>query len=165
MKAQNRTIKIVLLALTASLILLTTMLYIPMGIGYYHLGDGFIFAAASLLGPYAGLSAAIGSILADLLSGYAIYAPATAIIKGCMGLVSGLLLRKKRKFITMLLVLLLCEAMMVGGYFIYESFLYGIAGAVPSLIPNALQGLAGIVLGAIMVPLTRKIPLSNKYLK
>lgn len=165
MKAQNRTIKIVLLALTASLILLTTMLYIPMGIGYYHLGDGFIFAAASLLGPYAGLSAAIGSILADLLSGYAIYAPATAIIKGCMGLVSGLLLRKKRKFITILLVLLLCEAMMVGGYFIYESFLYGIAGAVPSLIPNALQGLAGIVLGAIMVPLTRKIPLSNKYLK
>lgn len=165
MKAQNHTIKIVLLALTASLILLTTMLYIPMGIGYYHLGDGFIFAAASLLGPYAGLSAAIGSILADLLSGYAIYAPATAIIKGCMGLVSGLLLRKKRKFITILLVLLLCEAMMVGGYFIYESFLYGIAGAVPSLIPNALQGLAGIVLGAIMVPLTRKIPLSNKYLK
>ncbi len=165
MKVQNRTIKIVLLALTASLILLTTMLYIPMGIGYYHLGDGFIFAAASLLGPYAGLSAAIGSILADLLSGYAIYAPATAIIKGCMGLVSGLLLRKKRKFITILLVLLLCEAMMVGGYFIYESFLYGIAGAVPSLIPNALQGLAGIVLGAIMVPLTRKIPLSNKYLK
>ena len=165
MKAQNRTIKIVLLALTASLILLTTMLYIPMGIGYYHLGDGFIFASAALLGPYAGISAALGSILADLLSGYMIYAPATAVIKGCMGLVSGLFLRKKHKFITMLLVLLLCEAIMVGGYFIYESCLYGIAGADPSLIPNALQGLAGIVLGAIMVPLARKIPLSNKYLK
>ena len=165
MKTQNRTIKIVLLALTASLILLTTLLYIPMGIGYYHLGDGFIFAAAALLGPYAGLSAAVGSILADLLSGYLIYAPATAVIKGCMGFVSGLLLRKNCKFITILLVLLLCEVMMVGGYFIYESFLYSIAGAVPSLIPNALQGLAGIILGAVMVPLTRKIPLSNKYLK
>ncbi len=165
MKIGNRTIKLVLLALTASLILLTTLLYIPMGIGYYHLGDGFIFAAASLLGPYAGLSAAIGSILADLLSGYLIYAPATAIIKGGMGFISGLLLRKNHKFITVLLILLLCEAIMVGGYFIYEAFLYGVAGAVPSLIPNALQGLAGIVLGAIMVPLTRKIPLSNKYLK
>ncbi len=165
MKARNRTIKLVLLALTASLILLTTLLYIPMGVGYYHLGDGFIFAAASLLGPYAGLSAAIGSVLADLLSGYLVYAPATAIIKGCMGFVSGLLLRKNHKVLTTLLVLLLCECMMVGGYFIYESCLYGIAGAVPGLIPNALQGLAGIILGAVMVPLTRKIPLSNRYLK
>ncbi len=165
MKARNRTIKLVLLALTASLILLTTMLYIPMGIGYYHLGDGFIFASASLLGPYAGLSAAIGSILADLLSGYVIYAPATAVIKGCMGFLSGLLLRKNHRIITTFTVLLLCEIIMVGGYFIYESFLYSIASAVPSLIPNALQGLAGIILGSIMVPLTRKIPLSNKYLK
>lgn len=165
MKARNRTIKLVLLALTSSLILLTTMLYIPIGIGYYHLGDGFIFAAASLLGPYAGISAALGSALADLLSGYLLYAPATAVIKGCMGLVSGMMLKKNRKFITVFLVLLLCEGMMTGGYFIYESCLYGIAGAVPSLIPNALQGLAGIVLGSVMVPLTRKIPLSNKYLK
>lgn len=165
MKAGNRTIKLVLLALTASLILLTTLLYIPMGIGYYHLGDGFIFAAAALLGPYAGISAAIGSILADLLSGYMIYAPATAIIKGCMGFVSGLMLKKNHKFITILLVLLLTEAIMVGGYFIYEAYLYGVAGAVPSLIPNTFQGLAGIVLGAIMVPLARKIPLSNRYLK
>ena len=136
-----------------------------MGIGYYHLGDGFIFAAAALLGPYAGISAAIGSILADIFSGYLIYAPATAVIKGCMGFVSGWMLKKNHKLITILLVLLLCEAIMVGGYFIYESCLYGIAGAVPSLIPNALQGLAGIVLGTIMVPLTKKIPLSNKYLK
>lgn len=165
MKAGNRTIRLVLLALTASLILLTTLLYIPMGIGYYHLGDGFIFAAAALLGPYAGISAAIGSILADIFSGYLIYAPATAVIKGCMGFVSGWMLRKNHKFMTIVLVLLLCEAIMVGGYFIYESCLYGIAGAVPSLIPNALQGLAGIVLGAIMVPLTKKIPLGNKYLK
>ncbi|MBR5281114.1 MAG: ECF transporter S component [Clostridia bacterium] len=165
MKAGNRTIRLVLLALTASLILLTTLLYIPMGIGYYHLGDGFIFAAAALLGPYAGISAAIGSILADIFSGYLIYAPATAVIKGCMGFVSGWMLKKNHKFMTIVLVLLLCEAIMVGGYFIYESCLYGIAGAVPSLIPNALQGLAGIVLGAIMVPLTKKIPLGNKYLK
>lgn len=175
MKTQKHTIKIVLLALMASLILLATMIYIPMGFGFYHIGDGFIFAAASLLGPYAAISAIIGSALADLLATYAIYIPATAIIKGLMGLVSGLFIRHMYRHVApktpkvspslllrTVLVLTLCEAIMVGGYLAYETILYGFSGALGSVIPNCLQGLVGIVLGTVMVPLARRIPLSNK---
>lgn len=174
-KAQNYTIRIVLLALMASLILLTTLIYLPMGFGYYHIGDGFIFAAASLLGPYAAVSAAIGSALADLLAGFATYIPATAIIKGLMGLIAGFLIRHMYRHVSpkapkvspalllrTVLVLLLCEAIMVGGYLTYETILYGFSGALGSVIPNCLQGLVGIVLGTVMVPLARRIPLRNK---
>jgi uncharacterized membrane protein len=46
-------------------------------------------AAASILGPFAAISAAIGSALADLIVGYSLYMPATFLIKGLMGLISG----------------------------------------------------------------------------
>ena len=50
--------------------------------GYTHVGDGFLYLAASLLpAPYAAAAGAIGAGLADLLSGYSIWAPGTLIIK------------------------------------------------------------------------------------
>lgn len=54
---------------------------IPGG-GYVHLGDTMIYLAASFLPmPYAMASAGIGGMLADILSGYAVYAPFTAVAK------------------------------------------------------------------------------------
>ena len=50
--------------------------------GYIHLGDTLVYLCGILLGPLTGgISAAIGSTLADLFSGYAVYAPVTFVIK------------------------------------------------------------------------------------
>ena len=70
--------------------------------------------------------AAVGSCLADLLAGYVTYAPITFIIKGIMGLVAGHLLQKKTRSVAYsALLLLLLQAFMVLGYFLFEAILYG----------------------------------------
>ncbi len=90
---QDNTLRrITLAAVIASVVLVATMfLKVPTLTGYVHLGDGVIFAASLALGPtLGGLSAAIGSTLADILSAYAMWAPWTFFIKGGAGVIVGL---------------------------------------------------------------------------
>ena len=69
----------------------------PVGGGYFNLGDCFVITSGVILGPVFGFfAAAIGSMLADILAGYAIYAPATFLIKGLMALVVGLMFAKNK---------------------------------------------------------------------
>ncbi|NLB91052.1 MAG: ECF transporter S component, partial [Clostridiales bacterium] len=58
-------------ALSALVLLFTYIFKIPVPAtgGYVHLGDGIIFLAAALLGPYAAFIGGIGSALADLMGG------------------------------------------------------------------------------------------------
>ena len=87
--------KLTFTGLMAALICVLTMfphIPIPAGSGYIHLGDGMILLAAMVVGPLAIPAAAIGSALADLFSGYALYAPATAVIKGLVALIAWLML-------------------------------------------------------------------------
>ena len=57
--------------------------------GYLNLGDCVVLLSGWLLGPAYGFAAAgIGSALADVFSGYVVYAPATFIIKGIMALIA-----------------------------------------------------------------------------
>ena len=85
---KTRTQKIVVAALLAALVCVATMIVkIPSPRGYINLGDSIVLLAGWMLSPlYGFLAAAIGSALADLLSGYGLYAPATFIIKGIMAL-------------------------------------------------------------------------------
>lgn len=72
----------------AAMVFLTTayILHIPIvGGGYVHLGDTMVYFAAALLPtPYAMAAAAIGGGLADVLTGAAMWAPATVLIKALM---------------------------------------------------------------------------------
>ncbi|BDR67758.1 hypothetical protein K144313037_18010 [Clostridium tetani] len=53
--------------------------------GYIHPGDSMVFLAAIILGKKSGVvAAAFGMALADVFSGYMIWAPFTLIIKGIM---------------------------------------------------------------------------------
>mgnify|MGYP002582896888 CR=1 FL=1 len=68
--------------------LVVAFLQIPFPIGqggYINIGDAFIFLFATLLPfPYGIAAAAVGPALADVASGYAIYAPFTLLIKAAM---------------------------------------------------------------------------------
>ncbi|MGL5348518.1 MAG: TIGR04002 family protein [Peptostreptococcaceae bacterium] len=80
----NRTTYLVTTSLFSALIFLTIayILHIPIGNGYVHIGDAFIYLAAAILPtPYAIACAAIGAGLADLATGYAIWVIPTIIIK------------------------------------------------------------------------------------
>lgn len=139
----------------AALILMLTFfikLPIPATGGYVHPGDGAIFLAAVLLGPYAALIGGVGSALADLLGGYFIYTIPTFLIKGAMGGIAGLLARKNAP-IRNALVFALAECVMVAGYFLFEGALYGWAAALAAVGPNVLQGVAGVLIGTALTML------------
>ena len=142
----------------AALITLATQLRIPTGIGYVNLGDGMILACAFLLGPVALFPAAIGSALADLIAGYAVFMLPTFLIKGLMGLLVGLLLGKGNPSMLRISISFLCaELLMVSGYFVTEILLFDWSGAVGSVIPNLWQGAAGIAMGIALCPAVRRL--------
>ncbi|MBR1906873.1 MAG: ECF transporter S component [Clostridiales bacterium] len=157
--------KIAYAGVLAGLIFIGTELHIPTAIGHINLGDLVILVSAYILGPFAFVPAAIGSTLADLLAGYPQYAVATFIIKGVMGLVAGLLLKRNREgkvsLGRKLTASFIAEVIMIAGYFAFESlpFMYGVAAALGSVIPNGIQASAAIV-GA--VPLMY-VKLFDKY--
>lgn len=97
-KGARQTELIVMIALFSALItVMTAFIKIPTPLGYIHIGDAFIFAAAMLLGPYAAIPAMIGSGLADFITAYFMYIPVTILIKGLMGLLSGFVLARKKR--------------------------------------------------------------------
>ena len=121
--------------------------------GYVNIGDALVLLSGWMLGPVYGLFAAgVGSALADLLWGYGTYVPGTLIIKGCMGLVAAWTVGKGR-----LLGGVAAEAIMVGGYFLYESTLLGYGMAAAASIPgNSIQGTVGLVLGLLLYGICKK---------
>lgn len=129
---------------------------VPVTGGYVHLGDGAIFLAALLLGPLGIPAAAIGSGLADLIGGYMLYVIPTVIIKGLVALV-GWKLYRKGSWVSAVVAFVLAEAVMVLGYFVFECFTSGAPAAAAAILPNVVQGVAGVVLGLICVAVTPRM--------
>ncbi len=166
----KKLLKTIMAALFASLTCVATMairIPIPATNGYANLGDAIVLLAAFLLGPvYGSLAAALGSALADLFAGYAVYAPGTAVIKGLCALIAALLLRQLGKRIRWAHVpaAIVGEIVMVGGYFLYESTLLGYGLAAAGSIPaNAIQGAVGAAAGIALYLALRRIPEIREY--
>ena len=88
---KTKTQKIVIASLFTALCCVATMIIkIPSPLkGYVNLGDCIVLVAGWILSPtYGFLAAGLGSALADIFSGYVVYAPATFVIKGIMALVA-----------------------------------------------------------------------------
>lgn len=142
----------------ALVVIATAFLKVPTAIGYVNLGDGVIFASAAVLGPYAAVIGGVGSALADIMAGYTIYAPATLVIKGLMGfVVSKMIIDFSKNSARNIFVYIIAELLMVAGYFIFESFLYGVPLAAGSLISNLVQGAFGVIIAVILTPIIRRI--------
>lgn len=143
-KANKQLIYVVMAALFAAIITVVTayVLHIPTGNGYIHLGDSFIFLAASLLPlPYAIAAAAVGAGLADALTA-PIWVIATVIIKSLIVLP---FTSKKDKIINarnlIALIPALIPALIVTcvGYYLADRILFGAWGAFAAVIPNVIQ--------------------------
>ncbi|MBR4067041.1 MAG: ECF transporter S component [Clostridia bacterium] len=144
----------------AALVCLATLVFklpVPVTQGYIHLGDALVLVSAAVLGPTGIAAAAVGSMLADLLGGYFTYLIPTFLIKGLVALVAYLGLGKQHPFWMQLLVLMAAEAVMVLGYFLAECLLYGAAAAAGAVLPNVVQGIGGVVFGALLIPVFRRI--------
>jgi uncharacterized membrane protein len=150
---------LVLTALFAALTCVATMVLVvpsPTG-GYMNLGDAVVLLGAFLLGPvYGAVAAGVGAALADLLSGYTIYVPATLVIKACMGLLAGAGYRSfGRKGLAPCAVV--SEAVMVVGYWLYDGLLMrSLTSAAVGIPSNLVQAVFGIAVSLLLMLALRR---------
>jgi uncharacterized membrane protein len=164
MKAQRfdaRTVALV--AIMAAVTCVFTLVRFPIlaGRGYIHLGDIAANLAAIAFGPWMGLViAGGGTALADILGGYAFFAPYTFVIHGLQGFVVGYIAYLGQRRLSALLIgAIVGEAVMVVGYFAVEVWLYGgVAPAVAELPWNVVQGVFGVLGVPLFIMVARSYP-------
>lgn len=160
---KTKTQKIVIASMLAALCCVATMIIkIPSPLkGYLNLGDCVVLLCGWLMSPAYGFAAAgIGSALADLFSGYVVYAPATFLIKGIMATIAHFCFmgmhQKLGNTPAKMLGGALAEVEMVFGYFVFEGFMYGFIPSAINIPANIVQGAAGLIIGFILVKIFDK---------
>ena len=148
--------KMIVGAVFCALVFAATCISIPIGIGNLNLGDGMLLLGAWMLGgPWSVAAACVGASFADLIGPYAIYAPATAIIKALMAVVAiaserGLRRTRLSSAMRRLISAVCAETVMVVGYLIYEAFVIGIGmAALPAAGFNVLQGVLAVTVSIL----------------
>ena len=162
---------ITLLVLFATVCLTTLFVVIPVGpAGYFNLSDIAVVFSGLFIAHFfkdrgnvgiiwAFLVAGIGAGLADIMSGYAIWAPITLVAKGLEASFAYLSYNKKgvRHFI----LLLIGGLFMVLTYFVGQSFFLatdgGVELAISGLSINLLQLVAGLIGGRILFLIASRI--------
>ena len=149
-------------ALTCAVTLLVHI-PIPLANGYVHLGDTVIMLAASLLPtPYAAVSAALGGALADVLSGAAVWTPATLIIKAA---VAACFTAKKDKTLCRHNLTACVAAVIItaAGYFAAEWIIYrSIPACIASIPWNVAQSVMSSVIYLLIAPAIDKTDVRSR---
>lgn len=136
----------------AMIFIMTYFIKVPVASGYVHFGDALIYICAGFLGaPWAIIAGAVGEGMADLIGGYAIYTPATIIIKALVAVLFVIITKNKEKLFTPLSVLMTIPAglVTVGGYFIADMIIDK-AYAVLDIPGNIVQAVGSAVIFIVL---------------
>lgn len=140
---------VVVMAAATCALTLVVQFPVPATGGYIHLGDVAANFAALAFGPWLGfLIAGGGMAVADLIAGYAIYAPATLVIHGLQAVVVAAIGRQRKTWL-MFVGSAAGGALVIAGYFLYQALVLGMgtvaaAKEVPFNVIQALTGLVGV---------------------
>lgn len=156
-----RTRRLTTCAVMAALIFVVTWtVRIPVPISggaYVNFGDAVIDVCAFILGgPLAAISAGLGSALADVAAGSAVYAPATLVIKACMALVAGWI-TTRQTFGRYAVGCIAAGAVMVGGYALFEFFFFGETYAAASIPFNCIQWAGSVLVALVLFKAARQL--------
>ena len=145
--------------LTALVALCTIAIRVPVPAtnGYIHLGDSMILLSGVLFGWEYGLVAGgLGSALADVLGGYAHWAPFTLVIKALMGALIGKLAKydgTEHAFVSLRNVAASAVGLlwMIVGYLLAGTVLEGsFAVSLTSVPSNGVQAVGGFIIFAVL---------------
>lgn len=146
------------IALAAVMIALTTVFTLLVRVptparGYVNLSDVAITFAALALGPWVGaVAGGIGTALADVLGGFAPFAPLSLVAHGLEGFVIGLLGSGQRNLARMITAWAAGGLIMVATYFIGEGLILTGWGPAFAEVPlNLFQAVVGAVVGIPLV--------------
>ncbi|MDW8034801.1 MAG: ECF transporter S component, partial [Nitrososphaerota archaeon] len=162
-------------ALSIALVFVATSsisIYIPATKGYFNLGDSMIFLTAILFGPIVGgVAGGIGSMLSDVFLSYTVYAPATLVIKGIEGFITGklyrILSRKERTGGVWLAMLLFFIPVMILGaiaavlMFMGEEAELSLFATNPVILPSQPMFFTVLVLLAALIMIVLKFHKRN----
>jgi uncharacterized membrane protein len=145
----------VLIALTA---VFTLLIRIPTPArGYVNLSDVAITFTALTFGPWVGfVVGGLGTALADLLGGYAVYAPISFVAHGVQGLLVGLIGYRQTSLARLVLAWLAGAIAMVAGYLIGGIPIVGLATSALDIPGNSFQALLGALIGIPLVFAVRR---------
>ena len=170
--------------LTAVTAVFTLLIRIPIAPtrGYINLGDVAIYFTAFTFGPItAVITAGLGTAIADLLAGYAQWAPISLFIHGLQGFFVGMIVRKsivrlqqrldadktedekgkkyRISFPVILLAGLVGLVIMVGLYFLAGAALVGFGAAAVEVPGNIIQCIVGTAGGLLLMkPVMKAYP-------
>ena len=147
--------------MTAFVFVATYLPHIPIPLGYAHLGDAVIFLLALLVPRRSALLAAcIGSALADLLGGFALWVVPTLIIKFVMAEIVCRIGRRGRELApnaSIIAALLLSSLWMAIAYTLAGAILYASLPAALASSPGLLmEGIVNSVIAFFLLPLLRE---------
>lgn len=160
--------KIAILSVSIAIVaVFTFVVKIPTpGGGYLNAGDVAICFLSFTFGPItAFVAASFGSMIADVLSGYAQWAPISFIVHGLEGLLVALILKtkkdevlsKKKRIIKEIVSSFIAVITVSGGYFILSGFfIYGFTTALVEVPMNIAQSAIGAILGLALSESVRK---------
>lgn len=151
-----KNIRIAAISIVALTCLVTLFIRIPLpSRGYFNVGDVAVVFGGLVLGfmaPRSGIwwafgAAGIGSAMADVFGGFAVFAPLTLVAKGAEGALAAV--AASRNGIAQYLALGLGGLAMVAVYFFGETLMpnIGLQGAVAEIPANLIQAAGGAVGG------------------
>ena len=145
---------------------------IPFTQGYVNLSDGIIFITIGLLDRKHSVAAAsLGSMMGDIIGGFAMWAPWTFFIKGGMALIAVLVidafaskhLSARGKNLVRVFGMTCGGCFMVFGYFIAEKVMYGTWAVAALGIPwNIGQFAVGIAIAMVITSALNKVGIGRK---
>jgi len=142
---------------------------IPGPFGYTHIGDSMIFLSVLMLGGRRGaVAGGLGAAIADVVSGYTIWAVPTMICKALMAAAMGAMI-KHHVFGLKGRVLWIVSAVAGGltqgiGYVIFWYFLFGKAAAIAAVPGLTFQAVSGIVIAFAISEALQKTSLKRHFI-
>lgn len=159
----------------------TLVIQIPVGVGYVNFGDAVVMTAGVVLGPLgAAIVGGLGPALADVATGFFVYAPFTCLIKAAEGLVCGLIFKKALKngnsYLRAAIAFAVSGAIVVVGYFFADFLLVlfgyisadggnialvALAAGAATLIGSLVQVAVSFAIAMIVAPRLPTLELMN----
>lgn len=123
---------------------------------YFHLGETIMLTSALLLGRRGGaLVGGIGAAIADLVLGFAVWAPISFLIHGLKGYIVGGASEGKGT-VKDLFALIYGVAFMIAGYALAAGLLYGKAAVPMELFGDSMQGSVGVICAWVLAGILRR---------
>jgi len=151
---------------SAMIFVLTMFVKFPVASGYVHFGDALIYVCASLLGPWGIVAGALGEGLADVAGGFAVYFPATVIVKALIALPFTLFNSKDEKLLSVKsgLLTIPAGAVTVLGYFVAD-LIIDKAYAFVDIPGNLIQAAGSAVIFIVIAAAFDKTNFKNRFFR